>query len=96
MEGSSDRQQDFFKKLGTELASFEKPWKSGISVSSGRLDIGPQCLRLGLDPLDSVLHQVADRHDSPNLPVLNQGGCRIRRSVIVAKAARIGVPVSTV
>src|SRR5687767_10393514 len=36
-------------------------------MSSGRLDVTAQRLGLRLDPLDSMLHQVADRDDSPNL-----------------------------
>ena len=40
---------------------------------SSVLNIGPHRVRLGLDPLHAVLHQVADRDNPANLVALNDG-----------------------
>ena len=41
-------------------------------MSSGRLNVSPERLGLGLDPLDSMLHRVTDRDDSWNLAALKR------------------------
>jgi hypothetical protein len=60
------------QKIRTQRAICRKRFANlRFRMSSGRLNISPQCFGLGLDPLDSMLHEVADRDDSPDLARFN-------------------------
>src|SRR4030095_17007348 len=61
-----------FQKIGNEtVIVWKRLGNPGFLKSSGRLDVSSQRLGFGFDPLDSVLHQIAERDDSANLSALD-------------------------